>query len=111
MKIGPSFAAELAAAGLGNGMSWDAASGDLFFMPDVSSAAQAQAKAVLAAHDPTKAAPRSLADIDAALDAIDAKTARASRDFALTGDKTRLQQLETQAAQLRTERAALAASS
>lgn len=61
MKIGPSFPSELVAAGISPvGILWDANTGALFFQPNVSAADQTKAAAVLAAHDPTKAAPDQL---------------------------------------------------
>lgn len=55
MKIGPTFAAELTAAGIPlDGIVWDPAPGVILACPD---AEKAQVAAVLAAHDPTKTMP------------------------------------------------------
>lgn len=56
-KIGPTFGAELTAAGLGDGISWDCVAGTLQFT-SVSAADQTKALQALAAHDPTRQMPR-----------------------------------------------------
>lgn len=58
--IGPRFAADLEAAGLGAlPMSWSA-DGRLDYGPVVTDAQKAQVAAVLATHDPTAPAPKTL---------------------------------------------------
>ena len=54
--IGPTFAPELSAAGLRDGIGWHE-DGTLFFGPDVSQATRDAAQAVLDSHDPTAPAP------------------------------------------------------
>jgi len=54
--IGPSFAAELQAAGLRDGIGWDA-QGGLLFGSDVAAGTRLAAQAVYAAHDPSTPAP------------------------------------------------------
>lgn len=56
-KIGPSFASELAAAGVPNAVAWNTATGALTRCLDVTDADYAKAEAVLAAHDSTKPGP------------------------------------------------------
>jgi hypothetical protein len=68
-------------------------SGGNFLVPDPPSAGQRGASRITA--------------IDAELDLIDRKTARAARDAILANDHTRLTALETQASALRTERKTL----
>lgn len=57
---------------------------------------------------PEQIKAREVAQIKAQLQAIDGKTPRAARDAILSGDKTRIQELETQAEGLRQRLAQLA---
>jgi hypothetical protein len=62
MRIGPSFDAELRAAGLaGEAFSWGS-DGKIEFREDVPRATRDQVMAVLAAHDPTRPAPPTARD-------------------------------------------------
>jgi hypothetical protein len=66
LKIGPTFIAELVAAGVTPSLSYIADTGALFPGPDMSPADIATAEAVLAAHDPARLPP---ASVDAIRDA------------------------------------------
>ena len=76
---------------------------DAFILPELIPISEQEAEEL---RRPTAAQVKSdrIAAIDAELAFIDAKRARALSDAVLTGDKTRAQALEDQAAPLRAER-------
>lgn len=102
MTIGPSFAAELATAGVLGTCNWTA-DGDIIMAPGATAEQTAAVQAVLAAHDPTK--PDTVAQI-ASLTAACTATITAALTSSAVSDwpayrQTCLAQLEKLTAQLK----------
>ena len=67
MQIGKTFGNELAAQGLGDGLSWDEETGEIFGRENLNVADKAKLDDVIAAHDPNTG--KSDAMVDAEMDA------------------------------------------